>query len=386
MNVLLLEPYYTGSHQAWADGLETHSQHRMTVLTLPGRWWKWRMHGGAVSLAGQANAWYAVHGRPDLILATDMLDLTSFLALTRGWSARVPVALYMHENQLTYPLPPSSQESASSRRAGERDLHYAFINYTSMLAADAILFNSGFHLDAWFSALPRLLARLPDHNELDSVTRLRAKSSVLPVGLDLMALDEGRSSGDARGRRGEPLIVWNHRWEYDKDPETFFHALVRLARAGRRFQVAVCGEMYRRTPAEFGRARQELEGHIVQWGRVEPREAYAGLLRSADIVVSTALHDFFGAAVVEAIYCGCRPVLPDRLAYPEHIPPEFHDQCLYQGLEGLVSMLDRALDEPRLDLRSAVTRYDWATMAPRYDRVLARIAERDWPGPGARPV
>jgi hypothetical protein len=81
-----------------------------------------------------------------------------------------------------------------------------------------------------------------------------------------------------------------------------------------------------------------------------------------------------GAAVVEAIYCGCRPVLPDALAYPEHIPAEHHADCLYQGQEGLVALLRLALRQPALSLRPAVARYDWEEMAPRYDRALAYVA------------
>ena len=80
MRILLLSPYHGGSHQAWADGYARHSAHTVELLTLPARFWKWRMHGGAVTLAGR---WLAEAGRrplPDLILATDLLDLTTFLA------------------------------------------------------------------------------------------------------------------------------------------------------------------------------------------------------------------------------------------------------------------------------------------------------------------
>ncbi|MFO8112479.1 MAG: DUF3524 domain-containing protein, partial [Desulfosalsimonadaceae bacterium] len=44
----------------------------------------------------------------------------------------MPAAIYMHENQLAYPIRPGET----------RDLHYGFINYVSMLCADQVLFNS----------------------------------------------------------------------------------------------------------------------------------------------------------------------------------------------------------------------------------------------------
>ncbi|MGD8515950.1 MAG: DUF3524 domain-containing protein, partial [Anaerolineae bacterium] len=70
MKVLLIEPYYTGSHQAWADGYQAHGRHQIELLTLPGRFWKWRMQGGALTLARQA---LELDSQPDLILASDML-------------------------------------------------------------------------------------------------------------------------------------------------------------------------------------------------------------------------------------------------------------------------------------------------------------------------
>ncbi|MFN2165049.1 MAG: DUF3524 domain-containing protein, partial [Anaerolineae bacterium] len=221
MKIWLVEPYYTGSHQAWADGYQAHSRHDVRLLTLPGRFWKWRMWGGAITLARQAAA---LHEPPDLILASDMLNLPVFLSLSDGLHD-VPLALYFHENQLTYPLPP----------AEKRDLHYGMINVTSALRADALLFNSAYHLDEFFDELPRLLKHFPDHNGLHTLAPLRERSQVLPIGLDLVRYDAYAaddpstpatwSGADARG----PLILWNHRWEYDKNPKAFFKALYTLA-------------------------------------------------------------------------------------------------------------------------------------------------------------
>ncbi|MCB0149132.1 MAG: DUF3524 domain-containing protein, partial [Caldilineaceae bacterium] len=70
----------------------------------------------AIELAAQARRLLADGPPPDVILATDMLNVPAWLGLLRDvLPARVPVALYMHENQLTYPW-----------RPGEgRDLTYA---------------------------------------------------------------------------------------------------------------------------------------------------------------------------------------------------------------------------------------------------------------------
>jgi len=355
-NVWLIEPYYAGSHQAWADGYQAHSRHAMHLLTLPGRFWKWRMQGGALTLARMAQA---RDERPDLILASDMLNVPLFLALAGEHVAGVPVAFYFHENQLTYPLQPGEK----------RDLHYGFINFVSALRADAVFFNSSYHMAAFFDELPRLLKHFPDYNELWAVDALRAKSQVLPLGLDLARFDAHRST-----LTGRPLILWNHRWEYDKAPETFFRAMYALVKEGLDFGLLLLGQSFRNRPDEFIEARERLPERIVHFGYAADAAAYSRLLWQADVVVSTALHDFFGAAIVEACYCGCFPILPRDLAYPELIPAAHHEACLYDGFDGLVARLRYAIthvqDARAFSLQAQMARFDWENMAPRYDTLL----------------
>lgn len=372
-SICLLEPYDTGSHRAWVQGYAAHTRHDLQLLTMDGRFWKWRMHGGAVTLARRFREGRL---RPDVLLATDMLDLTTFLALTRDRTHGLPVALYMHENQLTYPPLPGEQ----------RDLHYGFINYASMLCADRILFNSRFHLESWFDELPRLLKHFPDYTELQTVDALRARSEVLPLGLSLRALDPARDDAE-QARTGPLLIVWNHRWEYDKGPEAFFRALYALAERGADFRLAVLGEGFVREPPEFAEARERLAGRIVQFGYAESFADYAHWLWRADVVVSTAIQESFGAAVVEAMYCECVPVLPERLAYPQFIAPEYRDLCLYGTEEELVERLARLCADPDVAREGALGRafraeaaqYDWTVMAPEYDRRLAALASDQSP-------
>jgi glycosyltransferase involved in cell wall biosynthesis len=365
MNILLVEPYYAGSHRAWADGYRAHSRHSVQLLTLPGRFWKWRMQGGAVTLAHLSQD---LEEAPDLILASDMLNVPTFLALSRGadWLS-APLVLYFHENQLTYPLQPGEK----------RDLHYGFINFVSALCADAIFFNSAHHLEAFFDELPRMLKHLPDHNELWTVNALRARSQVLPLGLDLARFEGQRPAQPPDGR---PTILWNHRWEYDKDPSTFFRAVYTLAAEGLDFGLFVLGESFRNQPQEFLEASQRLPDRIEHLGYAEDAATYGRLLWQADILVSTALHDFFGAAVVEACYCGCFPILPRRLSYPELIPALHHDTCLYDDFDGLLTRLRWAISHiwevRRFSFQQEMNRFDWHQIGPRYDRLLKETADR----------
>jgi glycosyltransferase involved in cell wall biosynthesis len=371
MKVLLLEPYYTGSHAAWADGYAAHSRHQVTVLGLPGRFWKWRMHGGAVTLARQ---FMELDAAPDLLLATDMLDLTTFLALTRARTHRIPTALYFHENQLSYPWSPGDRDVQQGR-----DVHYGFINYASALAADALFFNSRYHLDTFFDELPRLLKHFPDYNELDSLEALHAKSQVLPLGLDLRRFDEQKS--EVRSQEpafgGRPLLLWNHRWEYDKNPEEFFRALLVLAERGLDFGLVILGESFRQQPGEFLEAQRRLGERVRHAGYAPDFADYARWLWQADLLPVTSRHDFFGSSVVEAVYCGCFPLLPRRLSYPELIPPEYHDLCFYQDFDDLVARLAAAIEhgsplQPAA-LQEAVAHFDWRALAPLYDDRLEAV-------------
>jgi len=367
MKICLIEPYHGGSHAAWGQEYARYSRHQVDLLTLSGHHWKWRMHGGAVTLARQ---FLKRDCDPDLLLVSDMLDLTSFLALTRTKTAGLPVALYCHENQLTYPWSPDDMDPAH-----RRDAHYAFINYTSALAADAVLFNSLYHLEVFNRALPAFLKSFPDQNELESAAVIEAKSFVLPLGMDLTRLDRYRPPpGDSTVEA--PLILWNHRWEYDKDPLAFFQALYRLQDEGLDFRLVVLGESFRKTPAVFAEALQRLGRRVVQFGYVEDFAAYAAWLWRADLLPVTSHHDFFGASVVQAIYCGCTPLLPRRLAYPEHLPPAIRDRFLYDGFDDLLKHLRQALSGPAgacPQLREHVSRYDWGMLVEHYDRLFEQL-------------
>jgi glycosyltransferase involved in cell wall biosynthesis len=369
LKILLVEPYFTGSHKKWAEGYARHSKHEVQILNLEGRYWKWRMHGGAVTLALKFKR---LPIRPDLILATDMLDLTTFLALTREGTAGIPAALYFHENQISYPWSPGDRDVRKAR-----DFHYGFINFTSALAAQAVFFNSRYHRDSFLSELPGLLRHFPDHREMDSVALIENKSSILYVGLDFEGLERNRP--DHMLREDPPIILWNHRWEYDKNPGDFFRVLTTLAGRGLDFRVVILGESFYKKPGIFEKAASALGHRMLHFGFCREFADYARWLSAADILPVTSSQDFFGISILEAAYSGVLPLLPRRLTYPEIFPEDLFSDLFYTDLDDLTVRLEEMIGgkkiPPRPDISQRAERFAWERLIPQYDEAVENLVK-----------
>ena len=381
--MLFLESFYGGSHREFADGLVQYSRHRIDLHTLPARFWRWRMRGAALHFARAV-------ARPadyDLLLVTDLMNVADLKAVWGGECP--PILLYVHENQLSYPKPEGEQ----------RDYQFAFTDIASALVADVMVFNSRYHRDAYFAVLPEVLRRMPEYEPAWVPEALAAKARVLYPGCRLPApssTNVARAGGDAGAagrqpcaadiaatfagparcavRPGPPLVIWNHRWEFDKQPAAFFAALRKVQRAGVAFEVALLGESSQYVPKEFIAAREWLGERVVQYGYLPSRTAYLEWLRRGAVVVSTAIQENFGISVVEAVAAGCHPLLPNRLAYPEVIPAAFHETCLYEDDDALAGKLIALLSNPPVTappgLATAMQHYSWDCLAEEYDKLF----------------
>ncbi|MGB5442776.1 MAG: DUF3524 domain-containing protein [Gammaproteobacteria bacterium] len=364
MRILLLSAYDAHSHRRWRHGLvNAFPGWQWTVLTLPPRNFLWRVRGNSLSWAFSERE--TLQQPYDLLLATSMTDLSALKGMVPSL-AQVPGIVYCHENQFAYP-----------QRREQQGMEAVFVSLYAVLAADRVLFNSDYNRRTFLDGAQALLKKMPDAVPPGVIEHIAARSRILPV-----PLEEHWFAGAARPLAGDiPFtIVWNHRWEYDKAPERMFAALLKLHEDGVDFRVHVIGQQFREQPPVFAEMRPLLETHIGVWGMLKSDADYRQLLQQAHVVLSTALHEFQGLAVLEAVASGCIPLVPDRLAYPEFIPaacryPSYPDdpgresEVIAGHLQVLVQAFQKAALPPPPDL----SWLSWPQLRPACEKELSAL-------------
>ena len=333
---------------------------------MPARFWKWRMKGAALYFAEQINN----IEKYDLIFTTDLINISDLKALLGNNCP--PIILYFHENQLAYPL----------NKNEKLDYHYGLTDLTNAISADSVVFNSEIHRRTFLKELPLFLNHLPDFIPVWPIDKIAAKSIVIYPGIEDTVVTE---KADKLEKKDEdiPIIIWNHRWEFDKNPEDFFNVLFKLKKENTLFQLALLGERYKKQPPVFRKAEIILKENIIHSGYIENYDDYIDILRKGDIVISTANQENYGIAVIEAILSGCRPLLPNRLSYPEIIPPEFHSEYIFTDTNDLEKKLKSALKEKKLfkqkRLIDRMSRLCWGTIIKEFDSLFDKtITMADW--------
>jgi glycosyltransferase involved in cell wall biosynthesis len=324
------------------------------------------MHGGAVTLSDKflEDPW-----KPRLIVVTDMVDVTTFLSLTREFTSNSKVLTYFHENQISYPFSSRDEDIVQ-----KRDRHYGFINFTSALASNVVAFNSHYHKTDFVSGLRKFMKAYPDYKLQNSVDQIEEKSMILPLGFEwefydsVPALDRPRST--------KKTILWNHRWEYDKNPEDFFSILFELAEERVPFSLILLGKQTKKGPSIFEVAKDKLKDQLIWVGYADTKEEYISIIKSADIMLTTSNQDFFGMSVVEAMYCGVIPILPDRLSYSEHFHSELSRQYLYYSKDEAKQKLLSALKgriKYNSNIKTYLNKYDWKEIIYIYDSIFKKL-------------
>ncbi|MBV1910279.1 MAG: DUF3524 domain-containing protein [Kangiellaceae bacterium] len=303
--ILLISGYDAASHQQWRKILETGlPQFSWTQIALPDRYYAWRVRGNGLTLATQYND--VLSKEYDCLIVTSMVDLNSLIGFVPRL-ANLPCIVYCHENQFDYPKTQHHQDTANRLNAQVASIFGMYI-------ADKVIFNSEYNQNSFYKGARKLVKKLPDGIPNGFIEDLEQKSTVIPVPIVLP-----KEAIPTRTHSGRVLeIVWNHRWEFDKQPEVLFEALRLFKEKGYQFSLHLLGQAFRNSPDCFESAKAFFSDEIVTWG-YQPLEDYHQILNKADLVVSTAVHDFQGLSMLEAISRGCHPIAPNRVAYPAYI-------------------------------------------------------------------
>ncbi|KAI5628578.1 glycosyltransferase-like domain-containing protein 1 isoform X1, partial [Silurus asotus] len=421
MSVLLVEAFYGGSHKQLMD-LLVEAVDDCVLYTLPAKKWHWRARTAALHFmqAIQSSQAYRI------LLTSSVLNLAELVALRPDLGSLKKI-LYFHENQLIYPVRKNQERDFQygynqilSCLVADVVLFNSAFNMESFLSSI-----SGFmktmpdHRPKGLEQLIRPKCRvlyfpirfpdvtrfLPEHKlrlrqtqspcnissktspeiaaarcpqtfaliSFSSCSVLNAFSSGEPQSGEEQRLEFAAEEPEHRpdlGSEGPLHIVWPHRWEHDKDPELFFQTLFKLTERKLRFEVSVLGETFTHVPGIFSEAKERLARHIRHWGFMPSKEDYLRTLCQADVVVSTAKHEFFGVAMLEAVHCGCYPLCPKALVYPEIFPGLY----LYSTPEQLFKKLQSFCKHPHLarqhDIQVNTRRFSWEALGQEYRSLL----------------
>lgn len=302
----MLSAYDADSHAYWRRGLVSHfQQFSWTQLTLPPRYFSWRIRGNGLIWSDSERE--TLEQSYDLVVATSMVDLATLRGLVPSLG-QIPTLVYFHENQFAYPKSEHQHQS----------LEPQMVNLYSALCADVVAFNSEFNRGSFLQGVSSFLKKMPDFAPQEITEKLLEKSAVLPVPIEIGDVAEIESCPCS-----SPCIIWNHRWEYDKGGDRLLLFLRVLKRKVGSFELIITGKSSRTPPKEFRTIEQEFAKEISHLGYCDSKTDYLALLGKGDVVVSTAIHEFQGLAVMEAVSAGCIPLLPCRLSYPEIFPDRY---------------------------------------------------------------
>jgi len=354
VDVLFIEPFCGGSHKQLMDLLATIDCISSDFIMLPAKKWHWKARTSALYCAQIIE----IKKTYKTVFCSSVLNLCELLGLCPNLS-KCKKIVYFHENQLVYPV----------RKREDGDFQYGYNQILTALCADLLVFNSQFNMTSFLSNIDSFLKLVPDHRPKCVKESLVHKCFVLyfPISDLPDAVMTNENQADVLH------IVWPHRWEHDKNPDEFFHILLELKKNNFKFVVSVLGEQYSQIPSIFETAKASLGvEYIKHWGFVQDKLEYYSILQAADVSVSTAKHEFFGVSMMESAMCGCFPLCPNRLSYPELFP----SQCIYNTDRQLYKRLREYCTKKHLckvhfgsnDFK--FDRFSWQRLKPEYSAIL----------------
>ncbi|CAD5111148.1 DgyrCDS486 [Dimorphilus gyrociliatus] len=350
---LIIEPFCSGSHRQLVTFIEEN--YKCDCISLTGKKWHWRARCSALYISQKLPKSHSYK----TIFASSVLNLAELLALRPDLQSTRKI-LYFHENQLIYPI----------QRTKDGDYQYGYNQILSSMVADDVYFNSKFNMNSFLGTIKSFIKKIPDYAPSNIENEIEMKCKVLYFPVSLPNIEKPMVTTSEEEKSKDPIhFVWPHRWEHDKNPDLFFNTLFKLLEEGLDFKVSILGEQYEEIPAIFNIGKERLKEKIQNWGFAESKSEFFRILSTCDVVVSTAIHEFFGVSMIEATHIGCQPLAPNRLSYPEIFP----ESCLYNTDTQLLSKMRKFCKRPDILRRREkieVSKYSSTVLKKEYDELF----------------
>ncbi|XP_074926348.1 tRNA-queuosine alpha-mannosyltransferase isoform X5 [Chelonoidis abingdonii] len=379
MSILLIEAFYGGSHKQLADLLQEEIE-ECVLYTLPAKKWHWRARTAALYFMQTvpANANYRI------LFASSVLNLTELIAL-RPDLGKLKKVLYFHENQLAYPV----------QKYQERDFQYGYNQILSCLVADIVVFNSAFNMESFLTSIGKFLKLIPDHRPKDLEKIIRPKCQVLhfPVRFPdvsrfmpehklahLEKITGVRGNGDTYLFRCLPFQQKYRATESlmknsSSSPESGLceaqSGLCTTQQERLQYPLTSLEKLNKSEASESTNQEvscQEDKQHVT----FNP----CNLLSGTDYQ-QRPLHIVWPHRWIEAVYCGCYPLCPNALVYPEIFPAEY----LYSTPEQLFKRLQNFCKRPDIVrkhlYKGEMDQFSWAALHGKFRSLLTTEPRED---------
>nr|XP_054535791.1 glycosyltransferase-like domain-containing protein 1 isoform X5 [Pan troglodytes] len=421
MSILIIEAFYGGSHKQLVDLLQEELGD-CVVYTLPAKKWHWRARTSALYFSQTIPI--SEHYRT--LFASSVLNLTELAAL-RPDLGKLKKILYFHENQLIYPV----------KKCQERDFQYGYNQILSCLVADVVVFNSVFNMESFLTSIGKFMKLIPDHRpkDLESIIRPKCQVIYFPIRFpDVSSTSTRVGTGKEKGSVQTCAYLHSHVIElmpgqhkhsvqfYRKasfTPSVRFmpkHKTTHLKKmlglkgnGGAVLSMALPFQPEQRDSEDLLKNfNSECDTHC---GLDTARQEYLGnsLRQESDLKKSTSsdnssshhgenkqnltvdpcdilggvdnqqrlLHIVWPHRWLEAVYCGCYPLCPKDLVYPEIFPAEY----LYSTPEQLSKRLQNFCKRPDIIrkhlYKGEITPFSWAALHGKFRSLLTTEPRED---------
>lgn len=332
-NVIILDPFLGPSHKNTWYAYKRNSQHKVEIFPFSDK--NWKLASGLSGFCSSSNLEQSLNfENQDLFIVSEYFDIAAFKSLNPKLINKAFIC-YFHENQFEYPV----------KEGAKRDNHFALTNLKNFICSDFNIFNSDWNRKSFFEGVKKFRKALPHFYRkfIDSNIETLGNTEIIHPShcMDISVANFNKLLTQKTSEKKRLKVLWNHRWEYDKNPELLINIIERAHHELPNICFDICG---------WESPRSELREHlnfflgknVDHLGFYSSKNAYQSALISSDIVLSTAIHEFYGISVLEGICFGLDPILPNRLSYPELYKSKFPNQ-FYNDLESAISLLGAAV-------------------------------------------